>query len=178
MYIAHYKYENGNATDVYIPVGPDNFFSGAGSYNAINQPELFVSGGGTFDVPFDGVKLTWTVKSFNGNGHKTSSASSASSKSAKCNKSESAEEQQVVTENMPEVLAYPNPVRDKLYINMDQGSIKSVSVYDIYGKNCFSANFSLSNPGLEVNMSGLSAGLYFVRIEVGDRVETIRVIKL
>jgi hypothetical protein len=179
-YIAHFKYTNDNSTNVYIPAGEDNYFTGAGSYDPSDQPELFVTGGGTFDVPFDGVKLTWTVQSFNGQGHKSSSASSASSKSSKCNKSAEAEGPPVVlTEETPDVLAYPNPVRDLLHINLEtvEGTFKSLSVFDTFGRSYPVELISNDEQVLEVNMSGLSQGLYFVRLNFADKVEVVRIIK-
>ena len=179
-YIAHFKYTNDNSTNVYIPAGEDNYFTGAGSYDPSDQPELFVTGGGTFDVPFDGVKLTWAVQSFNGQGHKSSSASSASSKSSKCNKSAEAEGPTVaLTEETPDILAYPNPVRDLLHINLEtvEGTFKSLGIFDTFGRSYPVEPINKDGQSLEVNMSGLSQGLYFVRLNFADKVEVVRIIK-
>jgi hypothetical protein len=164
---------------VYIPIGADNLVAGNGSFNASQQPQAFLPGGGTFSVPFDGVKITWTVKSFNGNGHKSSSASSASSTSSKCTKSAEADEQHVLNGPAP-VVAYPNPVSDKLFINLEQvdGEVKSVEIYDLYGKQFRSPGISQGVETLEVNMTELSAGIYFIRLNLGTYTETLRIIKL
>ena len=179
-YIAHYKYTNDNATAVYIPIGSENNLSGTGTYNSSQQPQLFLPGTYDFDVPFDGVKLTWTVKSFNGNGHKSSSTSSASSTSSKCNKSAEADEQAAIDQPATHVLVYPNPVKDKLTINLESmnGQVKAILVYDALGKAVLSPTLNASGENLEVNMSGLKSGLYFIRIEYGNTIETVRIVKL
>jgi hypothetical protein len=178
-YIANFKYTNDNASPVYIPIGADNIVSGSGSFNASQQPQAFLPGGGTFSVPFDGVKITWTVKSFNGNGHKSSSASSASSTSSKCRKSAEADEQPVLN-GSAEVVAYPNPVSDKLNINLEQidGELKSVEIYDLYGKKFSATVISQGDETLEVNMTGMSSGIYFIRLNLGTYTKTLRIVKL
>jgi hypothetical protein len=179
-YIAHFKYINDNAVSVFIFKGADNNLSGAGSFNGSQQPELFLPGTNTFDVPFDGVKLTWTVKSFNGNGHKSASSSSASSTSSRCNKSAEADEPVVIEQPVPDVVAYPNPVRDKLFINMEamSGMVKEVKLYDALGTCVLSPAVDASAGLLEIDMSGLKGGLYFIRIDFGQRTETVRIIKI
>ena len=81
-YVAHFSYENANSTPVYVPIGSDNIITALGSYSGV-QPMLFTPGGGNFDIYFDGLKLTWTVKTYQGNS-KTAVASDASVGSARC----------------------------------------------------------------------------------------------
>jgi hypothetical protein len=76
-----------------------------------------------------------------------------------------------------DIVAYPNPVSDRLYININPEKVKSVEVYDIYGKVCSAAVVNPSSPLLEISMSGLSNGLYIVKLNKGDRTESFRIIK-
>jgi len=176
-YIAHFSYENNNATDMYIPIGDDNVLSGNGSYDGSNQVVVFHAGGGSWSAGFDGVKLTWTVASFKHTGHKTSVASNASSKSGKCNKSEALEEDDMTREL--EIKAYPNPVYDNLKIelgNLIPGG-NEVYVYDVFGR-LYDVK---TNPGgdsiIEINMAGLESGIYIIKIQGESSTEMIRVVK-
>ncbi|MCG7859145.1 hypothetical protein MD537_19375, partial [Flavihumibacter sediminis] len=62
-YKANFAYENANAAAIYIPIGADNAIIARGAYSG-QQPELFLPGGGSFEILFDGNKLTWIVYSF------------------------------------------------------------------------------------------------------------------
>ena len=69
---------------------------------------------------------------------------------------------------------YPNPVNDNLTLKA-QKAINNVSVYNIIGQEVYrNAPNTLTN---EVDMTGLQAGAYFVKVTVGTNVETVRIIK-
>ncbi|MEA3476954.1 MAG: MBG domain-containing protein, partial [Bacteroidota bacterium] len=176
--IAHFEYENKNSSGVFIFIGEDNELIGEGSFNGINQPELFLKGGGTFDVPFDGSKLTWTVASYNHQGHKTSVASQASSSSSKCNKSDEIEQDDEILNAITESSAYPNPVRDRVHIELKQEvSANDIFVYDVYGK-LYPVQVSHStNQSYELDFSGLISGIYIIKINMVDAIETFRIVK-
>jgi len=179
LYIANYKYFNDNPTDIYIPVGTDNYFSGPASYNAINQPVLFVAGGGEFTVPFNGNKLTWTVKSFKNNGQKGAVASAASSSSARCNKSEEAEAPMVPVDESTDLKVFPNPTTGKFTIELSGKMLTNdgIRVYDIYGKELPLKMINPADQQVEIDISGFAAGVYFIRINDGESVNVTRVIK-
>lgn len=178
-YIAYFEYENDNATDVYIPIGEDNSLAGEGSFDGSNQPEDFHAGGGSWTAGFDGNKLTWTVASYKHNGHKTSVASQASSSSSKCNKSAEFSEENDIEAVDNGIRIYPNPVSGTLYLDSGEGMIqaKDIFIYDVYGKT-YPLNVS-GNKGvtLEINMSGLQPGIYFIRVQSALKNEVIRVMK-
>ena len=54
---------------------------------------------------------------------------------------------------------YPNPVKDHLYIQSFDTSIKNVDIYNISGKKIYSINSSD-----RLDMSSYSAGIYFVKV--------------
>ena len=58
------------------------------------------------------------------------------------------------------------------------GQVKAIRVYDALGKAVLSPSLNASGENLEVNMSGLKSGLYFIRIEYGNTIETVRIVKL
>jgi hypothetical protein len=178
-YVANYQYENDNSTDVYIPIGTDNYFSGQAQYNAVNQPALFKAGGGSFTVPFDGNKLTWTVVSYKNNGQKGAVASAASSSSARCNKSEEADAPVINVDQATDLKIYPNPTNGKLYLEPGENAatLKDIAVYDIFGKRCSVELSAFDAEPVEIDLSQLKAGLYLIRINTGDSVKTIQVIK-
>jgi len=179
MYVANFAYENNNPTDVYIPVGSDNYFWGSAQYNGENQPVLFEAGGGSFTVPFNGNILAWTVKSFNNNGQKGTAMTRASSGSPGCLKVTEAETP-LVSENVHgDLKVYPNPATGKLYVEMntDASEIKEITVYDIYGKTFRLATGSLESQPVELDLSGIEAGIYLVRIRTEKSTETVRFIK-
>jgi len=61
----------------------------------------------------------------------------------------------------PKFTIYPNPVSDKLLVSMTDGAtLRNVSVVSITGQTMF----SLTNPENEINVSGLTRGLYFLEI--------------
>jgi len=179
LYIANYEYENNNSHDIYIPLGADNYFSGQASYNAVNQPEVFLAGGGSFTVPFDGQKLIWTVISYKNNGQKGAVASQASSNSSRCNKSAEAEGPSFENAAVGEIAVYPNPTTGKITLMLAGNEVKGqdVSVYDIYGKSQTISIQTISQNQIDIDLAGLASGIYFIRINNGDTIQVSRIIK-
>ena len=69
-------------------------------------------------------------------------------------------------------MLYPNPVQDVLHIKAE-GAVNAVRVYNIHGAVVAQA----LNNVREINLSHLPTGVYMVRIEVGENVGTMRIIK-
>jgi len=70
------------------------------------------------------------------------------------------------------VITYPNPVQDILHIQAE-GAVNAVRVYNIHGVVVAQA----LNNAREINLSHLPTGVYMVRVEVGENVGTMRIIK-
>jgi hypothetical protein len=193
-YIAHFKYENKNSTDIYIPIGPDNSITGKGSFSTVNQPQLFKAGGGAFDVPFDGQKIVWQVTSIE-SGRKASAASEASSTSSKCPgktskaltsldtdlvlSDDKALDAEFVSE-MPVVNSsvYPNPVTDKVTIEFNGLTEKSrITIMDLSGRSYPVKKLTQYNNHLELDLGSLSPGIYIVIISDDLFTHQFRVIK-
>jgi hypothetical protein len=181
-FIAHFRYENKNDEVVYVPKGEDNKIIAEGDFDMIeNLPEVFLPGGGYFDVLFDGNKLIWWISSRE-EAHTASIGSEASSSSSKCTNKKSmpidafsSDESQYEVDRM---LVYPNPATEKVNIRLsEEVESDKVMVFDFLGKGC---NVKVERKGLnelEIDLNGLTPGLYMIRVETGDSYELGYVLK-
>lgn len=70
-----------------------------------------------------------------------------------------------------DVVLYPNPVKDVLHVRLEN-EVKSIEIYSIEGKKVLEAT------DVQVDMSALKSGVYFVRIEDEQQgVSTKRILK-
>ncbi|WP_051197496.1 fibronectin type III domain-containing protein [Flavobacterium soli] len=69
---------------------------------------------------------------------------------------------------------YPNPVNDILNISFEHG-ISAVVVYNLLGQEVFSKPFNSNE--VSINMSNLASGTYLVKVNAGDAVKTVKIIK-
>lgn len=81
--------------------------------------------------------------------------------------------------NVLGVTVFPNPAQDLANINFTMPATNNVSieVYDLAGKMVSNQTFGKIAAGqqnLQVNTTGLNAGLYFVRLLAGNTVQTVR----
>ncbi len=73
------------------------------------------------------------------------------------------------------LLLYPNPVKDKLYIETED-KIKEVVIYDVYGRLQDHKTTRLQDK-ISIDVSNLHSGIYFVKI-ITDKGETINKMKI
>ena len=183
---ARFEYQNDNTTAVFIPIGTLNNIITTGSYSGA-QPELFQPGGGSFDILFNGAKMTWTIVS-DDRGKKTSMASEASSSSARCKKGntsgrEAFETEVAVEETKVEPLSgYPNPVVDDVSIvlpEVQQGpSTSDIVVMDQVGRTYpFQSSWSQETNTLTIDLSSCQSGLYLIKINLSEGTQTLKVYK-
>jgi hypothetical protein len=180
-FIAYFHYENANSTAVFVPIGTDNIVTGLGRFELSNQPELFLPGGGDWEAQFDGNKVTWAVKSYNGT-HKSSTASYASSTSSKCTKSDEViipDETAASNLQSDVFVAYPNPTSAKVYINLGESKVadKDVVTYDHLGNACPAKIINAAGPVLEMDFSELRSGIYIIRLLVDGEYKFLRIIR-
>lgn len=74
----------------------------------------------------------------------------------------------------PTMLVYPNPAKEKLtleLVNMPGASI--VSIYSITGSAVFNAK--LMTDRMEIDLDSFESGLYFIKVDSGDRTFTQRI---
>jgi hypothetical protein len=74
----------------------------------------------------------------------------------------------------PAFSVYPIPAKDRLYLNRDSGGEALVRIFSISGKLVFSQRLM----GNEINISGLDAGVYFLRLEEKGKVVSAKVVKV
>ncbi|HLP63264.1 T9SS type A sorting domain-containing protein [Flavobacterium sp.] len=69
---------------------------------------------------------------------------------------------------------YPNPIQDQLNID-SESIIESVSIVTITGQKLEEYHFE--NKSIQLNLEHLSAGIYFVKVNSGDKTQTVKIIK-
>ena len=80
-----------------------------------------------------------------------------------------------VGENAQQIVSiYPNPVSDKLFIEAEK-AISNVEIINVTGAVVFSKDFDSDK--VEIEVSSLQNGVYFVKMTVGDNTETLRFVK-
>ena len=80
-----------------------------------------------------------------------------------------------VGENAQQTLnIYPNPVNDKLIVEA-QEAISSVEIYSLTGAKVFSQEYNSEK--VEIEVSSLQSGVYFIKMMTGNSFETRRLIK-
>jgi len=70
--------------------------------------------------------------------------------------------------------SYPNPVKDILNLSYDK-TISNVSVFNILGQEVIIKSINANQS--QIDMSGLNAGTYLVKVTADNQVKTIKVIK-
>ena len=166
-YTVTFRYENDNFDPIFVPSGTLNKVSGpgaSGSYGVL--PNLFMPGVGTFEYDFDGRKFVWSLTTF-GSTNKTSVSSSSSSDSGECDA------------KLDDVYSvYPNPVVNDLNIRQNIPEMSEVTILNMYGGIVHNgSNFDGIDDEITINMSGVTSGLYIVRIVSATQVRTINIIK-
>jgi hypothetical protein len=77
-----------------------------------------------------------------------------------------------------ELLAYPNPAIEKVYLEMkDIGEYEMVQIYDLSGKSQPVSPLVIGKNILEIDMSRLSSGHYFIRVIMKDESRVVQIIK-
>ena len=76
-------------------------------------------------------------------------------------------------EEMPQIFIYPNPAVDELIINNKQLTINNVEILDVTGK-FLNTQYSILNT---INISGLSQGIYILKINTDKGIFTRKFVK-
>jgi hypothetical protein len=80
-----------------------------------------------------------------------------------------------------QVSVFPNPVSNKttIYLANDVINVKGLSLFDSYGKSHpIKMVKQISDQAIEVDLSKLSSGMYFMRIKGKAVFKTISIMKL
>lgn len=82
------------------------------------------------------------------------------------------------TKNNNRITVYPNPANDKLYLISNSADLSekiTYSITDLFGRKILENKF---NPSEYIDISGLSEGIYFIRIVDGIQESTNKFIKV
>ena len=163
-----YRYENDNDEIVFVPVGPDNKLKG----NVLEGelPTSFIPGSGTFEIRFDGRRVTWNLTTY-GSTNKSSVSSLNQSGTGECDAKIDAD-----------YTLYPNPVTgDELTITQNVAEVSTVYILDMYARILYiDDGFNGTNDEVLINMSDTDlypSGMYIVKIVSQDQVKTYSIIK-
>jgi hypothetical protein len=192
-YIAHFYAKNINNTAVYVAAGTDNKLSSSGSFDGSQLPVVFLPGTTRCNVPFDGNLLKWQLITYEGNNRVTESVS-ASSSSKKCisyvsGRTMAADSTATVISGKISVspvtitgnaTVFPNPVINKAIINFSADLIdaKALVLFDSYGRrHAIRASRQISQHAVEIDLSGLVSGVYFIRLQGKNGYKNINIVK-
>ncbi len=73
------------------------------------------------------------------------------------------------------IILYPNPANTTVNISSVEG-ISSIYISNVLGQNVYS-QASLKTKKLEINISFLPKGIYYVRVETKNKIQTLKLIK-
>ena len=81
--------------------------------------------------------------------------------------------------NGPEFSLYPNPVSDLLNITFGKPTSKSVKlkIFNTTGQQVYGKTVSGNTSQVGINVSGLPSGVYFVKIDTGNKTVVKKFIK-
>ena len=176
-YVGTFGYRNLNNTAILIPKGEKNQLTG-NSFDASNLPEEFLLGDHLFTIAFAGSAplfsspLCWTLTSNGESGPEDRIAAVTNVNcydGAKANQGNGKGDKGELRDSGTASL-FPNPTSGHVTISLDEDSaeIESVEIYDIMGrKHAFEIRAG-SPYFMGLNISGLSEGVYIVRILKND----------
>ena len=76
------------------------------------------------------------------------------------------------------VLAYPNPVKDVVTVESGQVVLKSVSLFDVSGKEVMAKSFEIEGKQAKLNLEDLNPGVYYLKVQLEDRLINIKLFKV
>jgi hypothetical protein len=195
-FIAHFTYQNQNATPVYIPVGTRNTTYGT-AHSASGQPVVFLPGGGSWAVPYNGGTLSWKITSNRSTGGTGSLI--ATTWNCPCSSGMVLQEDSVPQEmdlrmeeeqaedvgealslgieglDQPSMVVYPNPSTGKVFVEFMGDESKGVflEVFNAVGARCAVQPVRAADHLLELDLSALGAGMYIINLVTdGTRTST------
>jgi hypothetical protein len=181
-YVAHFYYENPNKYKIYIPIGGNNNITPAGNYSGI-QPEVFLPGiSKPFDIYFT-EPIMWTLTTID-RGVKLFAATAATPTSPVCKGATLSNNAVTVREEETLLLkdgVYPNPATNHLTVVSAgvQGTERKVIVADASGRMInVKVLRSVVGRMLELDVSSLKKGMYFIMLGVSNSSGKLSFIKM
>ena len=183
-YMANFSWSNPNSVTVSVPQTDSKITGSTGAVWDLNNlpPNVFPPGTGKYKLRFNGIKITWSVISFNGaQGHSSSSSSDASSTSTgKCPK--------LITQRVSDVQesttlvkagVYPNPAHNKatLFLGTDEVSLKDIRIIDLDGRVFPVSLRNSSTQTVELDLTSLQRGMYFIKVDIKGQTKLFKIEK-
>ena len=72
-----------------------------------------------------------------------------------------------------QVSVYPNPAQDKINVNLSNDEQAIATLYNIVGQQVNTYNLEGANNVLD--LSGVASGIYMLKIQQGDKTNTVKV---
>jgi len=185
-YMANFSWSNPNSVTLAVAPADSKIIGAAGTYDASQVPPYVFPvppGTGKFKVRFNGSKISWSITSFNGaQGHSTSATQDASSTSnGKCPSGLTTQRVSDVQESPSLVKAgvYPNPAHNKatLFLGTDDVSLKDIRVIDLDGRVFPVSLRNSSTQTVELDLSSLQRGMYFIRVDIKGQTKLFKIEK-
>lgn len=76
-----------------------------------------------------------------------------------------------------ELKLFPNPTTSKVFFDNANSNFKEVAIYNYLGQEVSKTGFTTTNSNQEVDMSGLSAGVYVLKFSNTETSQSVKVIK-
>jgi hypothetical protein len=177
-YESVFSYENPNNTALYIPKGGSNFISIVHSGSFENTlPEIFLPGYHEITIRFNGLQMYWSVTS-NGSTHRTA-GTAANNAVVSCN---AVAAKGLLVENRTRdegISLYPNPASGTIYLAMTTNNVqeKNIVITDALGKTQPVRSVHKYTSQVQIDISHLGPGTYFIRVQLGDGYKTLKFIK-
>jgi len=171
-YTVTYRYENENDYQIFVAEGDYNKLTG-NVYDGI-LPTVFMPGGGTFEIRFDGNQLTWSLYTY-GSFNNSSVSSANQSGTGECGGKLDGS-----------YAVGPNPVTSasdyKLTITNKIMEVSDVYIYNLYGvlvntNQVLHFNGNTIDETIIVDMFELPNNLYIVQIVSATNVRTYNILK-
>ena len=71
---------------------------------------------------------------------------------------------------------YPNPVANTLNLKTDE-AIDEIRIYSVLGQEVMRKKYTTSQLQINLDMQQLNSGTYFVKVQIGDKTKTVKIIK-
>lgn len=76
-----------------------------------------------------------------------------------------------------QIYAYPNPTNGQLKLNSAVAQIKEVGIFDLLGKQVYTAKFLAIN-NVDLDLNSLQTGMYFLKVTTDTgNIETVKIVK-
>jgi hypothetical protein len=77
--------------------------------------------------------------------------------------------------NLKDLMIYPNPTNGIFTVELNNGALKNIEVMDVTGRVVLSS--SATSDKVELSITGLAVGIYYLRIQSDNAMQVVRIVK-